>query len=294
MALYGIDITKFLGGRSPYDDVVALLTRARHAREIRRLVIIDCPGYAAPEGWYEHFATAMRHGMDDLEVLLLDLDRYPSALLEADEAAATAVYRLFLAEEMPDGGQCFRRIVESGAFVVNTFETYLMGSKCWLWLLFDDRYRSLLDEQELRAVDEYLPYAFEVTSGNLDSALESKDSYVFKEVQSSQGRDVLVGVDHDVAALRDRLSVGGVWCAQEFIPQMSVALPDEALQLQAGYHVVFGMYHTNDWYSGMLLRATTSGKVVNVSAGARAAWCVPYAEAEIGNTRERSPGKTVL
>jgi hypothetical protein len=269
---------------SPQRALARLLRRVIERDDLRRIVICDWSsnrgnGYFGFELLRQHLARAM----PELEIHLTYETGYPEPWLTPDEGRHTLVYRGFMYQDMTDRGAFFRRLWDSGATIINTFETELRMNKGWFARFCDPRYHPLLTPEEREAIERHVPHTVAVDRDNLEELLRSKADRVFKLGLSSGGEGVLMGADHSAAELRALIEAKGVerWSAQRVISFDGVELPyTEAFEFTP-HNVVLGLYVIDGRPSGLTVAASSCTKIVNIHTGvAGYTWAVPMTTAE--------------
>jgi hypothetical protein len=269
---------------SPQHASVGLMRRVAAARGLKRVVLCDWSvnrgnGHLGFDLLRQHLVRAL----PELEVHLLYEDQYPAAWLAPAEGARTLVHRGFMYQDMTDGGAFVRRLRESGATVINTFETEIRMNKGWLAMFCDPQYHALLTPAEIEAITTYVPSTVAITPDSLEDLLGRKAELVFKLGVGYGGDGVWIGAEHAADHLRELIQAKGLarWIAQKLITFGGVALPVDARFELIPHNVVLGLYLIDGKASGLLLRASSSSKVVNVQSGAGAyGWAIPMTPAE--------------
>lgn len=266
------------GQRSPAEDVAGVLQAAASRSRPSRIALCDWSG-SRDAGVFDFslLLEYVRAALPDIEVRLVYEDDYPEEWLRPQAGADTIVYRCFMHDDMNDGGALYRRLLDSGATVINTFETEIRSHKGWLALFFDERYRRLLSSQELDAIDGYVPATFALTAERLGDALARKDEYVFKLDRGCGGVGVVMGTDVSSRKLEASLRAHGLhrWVVQRYVEADAVPFgqePSPSLQ-----RIVLGLYLIDGSASGLMVRSSASSKIVNVTSGEStgSSWCVP-------------------
>jgi hypothetical protein len=265
---------------SPQRDVAALVGRVARDRGVDRVVLCDWNsrigiGYFGFDLLRDHIATAV----PELPVRLVYHGDYRDEWLR--DGTATLVYRGFMHADVDDP-TFVDRLVDSGATVLNLFESEIRSHKGWFAMFWDDRYRHLLDIATRDTITTYVPYTVDVTSRNRPGLVASRDELVFKLARSSGGRDVLVGQNHTAAELTARLRQAGPreWVAQRHVETSRLVLASDAESAPRPHHVVLGLYLVDGAASGLLLRTSATSAVVNVTGSAAAGWVVPVTAEE--------------
>jgi len=194
--------------------------------------------------------------------------------LTPEEASRTLFYRGFLMDEMDDGGSFLDRLIALGAHVINMYEAEIRMDKAWFVLLHDDAIRHLLTARERELVDAYLPYTCDVDPSTMASLIESRSRWVFKEKHSFGGKGICFGEETPAEELRALFREHpGEWTAQQVVPLAPALFPADAELRAEPQKVVFGLFLYGSRPNGMLLRASTRSRIVNVTAGnARIGW----------------------
>jgi len=170
-------------------------------------------------------------------------------------------------------------------------------------MFFEPKYRHLLNADELRATEHYVPHTFALNALNLPLALRRKSEYVFKLDRSSGGEGVLMGAEHTADELRTAMAARGIehWTAQRLIAFEGLDLPRGAGFEMSRHDLVFGLYLIDGSASGVLVRASNVSRVVNVTRNVAASvWSVPMTPAaradQLARIRARSdaPGEVVV
>ncbi len=280
----GVDVPRSLDVSPPLKDLGALLAQTAARRGITRIVIFDWSvgggsggkGYMSFERMRGHIARAVH----PIPVFIADEKTCEEEWLTPEEARRTLFYRGFLMDEMDDGGAFFDRLKALGATVINTYEAEIRMDKGWFVLLHDEAIRQLLTPRERELIDAYLPYTCDVDRDNAASLIERKARYVFKEKHSFGGKGIHFGDETPAEELRVLFDEHpGAWTAQEVVPLAPTLFPFDAGFRSEPQKVVFGLYLYGSRVNGMLLRASTRSRIVNVTAGnARLAWAFSASE----------------
>jgi hypothetical protein len=264
---------------SPQHSTVRLLRRVVEQKRLQRLVLCD---WSTNRGngffGYDLLRRHLTRALPGLDIHLLYETEYPDAWMDPKEGERTLVHRGFMHEDVTDGGAFVRRLRDSGATIINTFETELRMHKGWLAMFCDPRYHSLLTAAEIEAIARHIPHTVAVDRNNLEDLLRRKDELVFKLNVSSGGAGVRMGGDHSAEQLRALIEAKGVecWSAQKAIASDGVDLPYNSDLELTRHNVVLGMYLIDGIASGMMVRASSHSKVVNVASGMGGySWAVP-------------------
>jgi NADPH:quinone reductase len=274
----GVDVPRSLDVSPPLRDLGALLAQTAARRGITRIVILDwsVDGGSAGKGYmsFERMRGHLAQAVHPIPVFIADEKTCEEEWLTPEEARRTLFYRGFLMDEMDDGGAFFDRLKALGATVINTYEAEIRMDKGWFVLLHDQGVRQLLTQRERDLIDAYLPYTCDVDRDNAASLIERKSRYVFKEKHSFGGKGIHFGDETPAEELRALFDEHpGAWTAQEVVPIAPTVFPVDAGFRSEPQQVVFGLYVYGARVNGMLLRASTRSRIVNVTAGnARLAW----------------------
>jgi hypothetical protein len=266
------------GQHSPAEDVAALLRATASRCHPSRIALCDWSSYRGAGIFdFSLLLDYVRAALPDIDVRLFYEDDYPEEWLSPKAGAETIIYRCFMHEDMNDGGLFYRRLVDSGATIINTFETELRSHKGWLALYFDERYRHLLSPQELEAIDGYVPRTFRLGKESLSDVIAHKDDYVFKLDRATGGAGVLMGSDIPSRELEASLLAQGLrrWVVQRYVE--ADAVPFSHRESHPPHRIVLGLYLIDGNASGLMVRSSESSKIVNVTSGMSTgtSWCVP-------------------
>src|SRR5215510_12137351 len=243
---------------SPQQSSVRLLRRAAQERGLRRIVLCDWhtnrgSGYFGFDLLRQHLTRAF----PELEIHLVYDNEYRAAWLDPAQGRRTLVHRGFMYQDITDGGAFMCRLRESGATIINTFETEVRMHKCWFAMFCDPAYHPLLSAAERDAIARYVPYTVAVSRDNLPDLLRDKADLVFKIGTSYGGDGVLMGADHTEDQIRAAIEARGPgsWTAQKAIPFDGIELPFTSEFEFISHHVVFGLYLIDGRASGLTVRA---------------------------------------
>ncbi|WP_200286697.1 hypothetical protein [Pantoea ananatis] len=279
----GFDTNGLKHGVSPYSDLARLIKNLCDENQKTRVILLDLEAY---EHWagsiaYHPLLNYVRLECPGIEVLLVNENSYLEEWFTYEEGSKNLVYRLFLEEEIVDGGELVRRICNSGALLLNTFENYVTGCKSWFSLFHDPILRSNLEQKYLSAIDRRIPKTIRVSKENLSALLKKKEEYVFKKCNSTGGKGVILGEESTseniILSIQNNHSQ---WIAQEVIHQCSYKLPDINFNVFDEQFVVFGLYYINNNTSGLSVRSNKRSKAVNVSSGGMPGWALPITSDE--------------
>ena len=219
---------------------------------------------------------------DPLPVYIADEKSYDPQWLTPEEAPRTLVHRGFMMEEMDDDGAFLDQLIALGTPVVNTYESEIRMNKIWFALFHDERIGPILSKGERDLMSKYIPYTCELDARNLSFFIEHKNEYIFKEKQSFGGRGIRLGEKTSTEELKSLLQEDNVceWTAQKLVHALPGTFPHDESFRSEPQNLVFGMYLYGSRANGMLVRASTRSKIVNVTAGdAKLAWAVCVNEA---------------
>lgn len=263
---------------STHEHICRMFRRLMQEHGLRRILVCDWSCYRGTSLFaFDFLHEAMRQALPEIEVRMAYEDDYPEDWLRPAQGGDVLVYRGFMQADMNDGGRFIQRICESGAMVINTFETEIRSNKRWFALLHDPVYQSLLDAQERRAIDRYVPETLAIHAANVEALLAEKDRYVFKLNCSSGGRGVYFGSEQSAEGLRMLLDKQGAtrWTAQAPIDSTTIELPT-CDGTRAAHRLVLGVFLVDGHASGVNVRASQHSRVVNISLGvASSLWASP-------------------
>ena len=210
----------------------------------------------------------------EVPVLLLDEENYPEELLNSVENKKTLLYRMALYNDV-DFHPLLARIFDSGATIINKFETEIRSNKKWFAIFHDPKYQNILTELERSAILQFVPRSFVLSSENFESLLKDKDRYVFKLNRSYAGSGVYIGADNETEFLRRTLSDFNKWTVQEIVDCQDLWLPEDETFITKPHKVVLGLFHALDKQSGILVRVNKKVRVINMSHGTKIGWAFP-------------------
>jgi hypothetical protein len=275
-----------LGLTPPLQDLGSLLAQTARRLNAARVVILDwAAGGGSPGKGYLSFERMRGHvarAASPVPVFIADEKTFDPDWLTAEEAKRTLVFRGFMMDEMDDGGAFLDQLLTLGTPVVSTYETEIRMNKVWFALLHDESLLSVLNSAERELIAEYIPFTCEIDAVNRDALIEEKQRYVFKEKQSFGGSGIHFGDATSAEELKALFSGDGAgrWTAQERLDASPATFPHDERFEDQGHHLVFGMYLYGTRASGMLVRASTRSRIVNVTAGnAKLAWAFCVSEA---------------
>jgi hypothetical protein len=287
---FGMSTSDLKQGQSTYAELGALISARCAAEGRHRVVLLDLDSHK-PIGplVYEGMKHALDAYCEGLEVHLVKNSQYRAEWLEPGDGRKTLVYRLFLQEELGDAEwQLFEQIVDSGAFLLNTFENYILDSKGWFPLFFDRRYRDFLTGDERAAIDALVPPTYAISADSLETLLMAKDGLVFKLSQGCEGKAVLIGSEHLRDELRARLEQRPhEWIAQELVEPLAPELPQTHWSQEVPQNMVLGLYHVDGRYSGFLVRCRANSRVVNLASVGKGGWALRVTGDEYRTMLER-------
>lgn len=285
-AALGISARDRLGVRSPLEDLAAFLGEAARRLQVARVVLLDwsTDGGSPGKGYFsfEIMRGYVARAIDPIPVIIADEKTYDPAWLAEDEARRTLVHRSCMMEDMDDGGRFLERLLAAGTVVRNTYESEIRMNKGWFALFHDETIAPVLSAAERDLVARWIPYTADLTEANVASFLARKQEYIFKAKQSFGGAGIRIGDETPADALEALLRKNGLhnWTVQQLLTAVPMVVPhDESLRGEPS-NVVLGLYLYGSRANGMLVRASQTSRVVNVTAGhAGAAWGVSVSEA---------------
>jgi glutathionylspermidine synthase len=264
--------------RAPHEDICRLFRRLTQRHDLRRVLVCDWSCYRSTSTFaFDFLHEALQQSLPGVDVRMAYEDDFPEDWLQPGQGRDLLVYRGFMQADMNDGGRFIQRICDSGAMVINTFETEIRSNKGWFALLHDAALQPLLDAQELQAVRRFVPHTVALRPDNTQALLASKDRHVFKLNCSSGGRGVYFGSEHSAEELRAVFARNGSaqWTAQAPIDSSTIELPASEGE-SAAHRLVLGLFLVDGQASGVNVRASRHSRVVNVSLGvASCLWASP-------------------
>jgi hypothetical protein len=263
----------------PLSDLAALVARTVQRTGAARAVILDWSvGGGSPGKGYLSFERMRRHiaqAIAPLPAFIADEKTFHPSWLSAEEAPRTLVIRGYMMDEMDDGGEFLDRLLSLGAPVFNTYESEIRMNKLWFALFHDPDVASILTQAERDLIARYIPYTCEIDERNRARLIADKDRYFFKEKQNFGGKGIHEGASTSAEDLEALLKDDGArrWTAQQVIRAVPAEFPHDGNFRRESQNLVFGMYLYGRKANGMLVRASTRSKIVNVTAGsAKLAW----------------------
>ncbi|HYK00412.1 MAG TPA: hypothetical protein VE974_01560 [Thermoanaerobaculia bacterium] len=282
----GVGVQDRLGLTPPLKNLGAYIAQLARKRDAARIVILDwsTDGGSAGKGYlsFDRVRGHLQREAAPLPVFIADEKTYDPAWLSEAEARRTLVFRGFMMDEMDDGGAFLDLLIAQGTPVFNTYESELRMNKVWFALLHYEALQSILTPRERALIAKYIPYTCEIDGGNVESLIERRSEYVFKEKQSFGGKGIHVGDETPVEELRAILSGERMrdWTAQQLLHALPATFPHDERFDSEPHNLVFGMYLYGSNAAGMLVRGSTRSRVVNVTVGnAKLAWAFSVSEA---------------
>jgi hypothetical protein len=263
----------------PLDALAGLIAARARAYGAARIVILDWSvgGGSAGKGYmsYDRMRAAIARA-SDLPTHIADEVTFDPAWLAPDEASRTFVHRGFMMEEITDGGAFLRRLLAAGAPVYSLLEADIRMDKGWFALMWDAVREGVCTPAERALMEGFVPETWQVTAGAIDGLVARRDGLIFKTRRAFGGAGILVGAQTDEAALRQALVAAPEhWIAQVMLQPQVLAMPHEPGREAEPHELVYGLYLYGDQENGLLLRGSTTSRVVNVSSGrARIAWAL--------------------
>lgn len=261
-----------VAGTSPFRQL-ALLYADECARSGRdRIVVLDTTRHRKM-GYGEHIAMQryFRLVAPDLELAYHDELTFPPRWLRPAEADRTLVHRIVTLDETDDDGALLVALRSAGALVSCMFEAELLMHRRWLALLCDERHGHLLDAEQRRTIERYVPHTVAVEPETIDAAVADRRGLVFKRSYTYGGQGVVMGDDVQADALRALLTGGAAWVAQRRVTASTLDLPGPDGDI-VPHALALGMYLYGDGPSGLLVRAASNTATVNVTRGSGASW----------------------
>lgn len=282
----GISVRDRLGIRSPLEELATFLGEAARRLKVARVVLLDwsAGGGSPGKGYFsfEIMRAYVARAVDPIPVVIADENTYDPAWLAEDEARRTLVHRSCMMEDMDDGGLFLDRLLAAGTLVRNTYESEIRMNKGWFALFHDEAIAPALSATERDLVARWIPYTADLTEANLASFLAQKQAYIFKAKQSFGGAGIRIGDETPADALEAQLRKTGLhhWTVQQLLTAAPMVVPHGENLRGEPSNVVLGLYLYGSRANGMLVRASETSRVVNVTAGhAGAAWGASVSEA---------------
>jgi hypothetical protein len=260
---------------SPRKNVAKYLHELVLRHKFQRVVIFSARKYLIDgSGTVRSLFDCVVNEIPEVPILLLDEKNYPEYLLDPSESKKTLLYRMALYDDV-DFHPLLARVFDSGATVINKFETEIRSNKKWFAIFHDPKYQNLLTEPERAGILQFVPRSFLLSSENFESFLKDKERYVFKLNRSHAGAGVYIGAENKTEFLRKILSEVDNWTVQEIIESQDLLLPEDEQFILKPHKIVLALYHTFDKLSGILVRANKKMSVINMSHGTKIGWAFP-------------------
>jgi hypothetical protein len=283
----GLDIRREIGVLPPLAELGALLARRATALNATRIVILDwsAGGGSPGKGYlsFDRMKDYLAAEVGSIPIYLRNERTFDRAWLLPQEAARTVVHRGFMMSEMDDNGIFLDELISSGAHVLGTYEADIRMDKSWFALLHDSDIQATLNANERELIFQYVPYTRSVKSDTLAEVIAQKERYIFKEKNSFGGGGICIGAESSALELWSVLGKNScnAWIAQELLTLPQACFPKDETFICSPHHMVFGLYIYGDRTNGMLVRASTKSKIVNVTIGnAKLGWAVCADEAQ--------------
>lgn len=268
---------------SPFENLAKIYRAALQHLSIDRLILLDWSshaalGYPSVELPYRYLSKAF----PDLDISIHDENSYPRELLSPGSGRGTLIHRNFTFDDVTVNRDVFKRIKGSGAVFSNGLEAEMLMSKAWLSLLWKESTHALLTVEEIAAIKAYVPYSFSPLDQPLEETLSRKDELIFKVNHSYGGAGILVGREYDRGELKRRLLEKGLenWTCQRFHDVPLLVHACDEISEPAGHKTVLGLYVHGQLASGIVVRSSRGGTIVNAGSGARAGWATVVDEEE--------------
>jgi hypothetical protein len=278
------------GQAGPRREMATMIKQIVIEKQLERVVIFVLSkhrylGYFSLEMFRQHLQEEL-----GISVCIVDETDYPATMLDDQSSAKTLVYRMFVADDIEEHGELFERLWSSNATIVNGFEAEIRMSKCWFSLFHEVQYQSLLTTAQKAAVNQYIPYTFQLDPEDLVDTLANKSEYIFKINNGYSGKGILIGADTSANDISETLKQHpkNCWSAQRLIEFDGLNLPHKLTAKPQLNHVVLGLFLIKDKTVGMNVRASSQSKVVNVSSGqASSGWAFVLSSDELGSVRDQ-------
>jgi|GEM_PF-3830253 len=260
---------------SPRKNIAKYLKKIVLKHNFKRVIILTLKQYLTEgSGTVKSLLESVKEQIQEIPVLLCDEENYPENLFDPEEGRNTLIYRLALYDDI-NCHSLFTKIFDSGATMINTFETEIRSNKKWFALFHDVEYKSLLTEQEYLAILKYTPYTICIFKDNIDFLMENKDKFVFKANRSYGGVGVFIGFENETTFLKETLKNAKEWTAQEYFESEILSLPENISFDIKQNKIVLGLFQILDDFSGIVVRGSTLNSIVNVTNGAKIGWAFP-------------------
>ncbi|STX29732.1 Glutathionylspermidine synthase [Legionella beliardensis] len=269
---------------SPRQAVADYLQQKVGEKNLEHVVIFSMKQYLEEgTGTVRALYDTVCQTIKDKKVILAHEGDFPEALLTPEKGAKTLVYRLAMYEDV-NCQALFRNIFASGATMVNSFASEIRSNKKWFAIFHNPQFHELLTEKELKTITKFVPYTGYLTYENIEQVLKEKDNLVFKKNRAYGGHGVLMGREHELSTLQEKIADLTHWTFQKLVQCNTIDLPlDDSFNLTA-CKVVLGLFLINNQNSGMLIRASNKSSIVSVATGgAHIGWMIPMTSSQRDN-----------
>jgi len=263
----------------PLDQLATMIAATARKFGAARIVILDWSigGGSAGKGYlgYERMRAAVSRA-SGLEVHIADEVTFDEGWISADDAARTFVHRGFMMEEMHDQGAFLRRLMAASVPVYSLLEADIRMDKGWFALMWDAYRAGQCTAAEVALLDGFVPETWQVTQANLEAFVARRQGLIFKMRRAFGGAGILIGDETPASELRAALAPEPErWIAQVMLQPATIAMPHRTGDRAEPHELVYGLYLYGDAENGLLLRGSTTSRIVNVSSGrARIAWAL--------------------
>lgn len=175
---------------------------------------------------------------------------------------------------------------KNGTIIINNFKMRLLGYKSLLASLWDDRFHSYLNKNEVSAIKKLLPPTFKIDDQKItrEILIEQKDTWVIKPIDLTEGSDVFVGqacTENDWGRALDQAYTN----PRKWIAQHKVKIPEETFNLIENTHSTIQNYsrkydcnphmilYKDKIELGTILVRFSDSQVLNVAKGGGITYC---------------------
>ena len=251
----------------PQAGIGSLLRKAVEEQGIERIFICDWSSYRS-QGYFPF--SMLREHVEELnpgvDVRVVYEDGYGK---EWTTGSRCLMFRGFMWQDMTDGGAFLANVVDSGAMVVNTFESEIRSSKYWFAVFHDAEHRRALTSSQREAIDRYIIQTRGVRAGERSAWIDDKDSLLFKKNISTNGKGLLFGAEADRTAVEDFIlsSEPGGCTAQQVVASEQLRIWNRRGADVARSSTLLGLYLVNGLPSGMVVGHSVGKLNVNPHQG---------------------------
>lgn len=249
------------------DAFLATYASTQGAKEKPNVAIVDFLEKAYISEFYQFQKRFEKRGLRCEIVDARDLKYDGNQLINQKTGTAIdVIYRRAVTKDIMEHWEQVQDLIqaykEGKVVLVGAFQTQIVHHKCISEVLFNEKLRKHLSEEEKAFIDAHFPRTYDLTKDIAEKIEKDKDHWIIKPKDSYAAKGVWAGIDLDQAHWKKVIYdfIGHDYIAQQYIhPYQSENIDLVNYNVWREYSNLTGLYAYNGQFAGVYSRLSDSG-----------------------------------